>query len=140
MAETNRILKLGGIVAVAYISRYFIVGMLGQQFPELVKKDVLKLLLETGTVSTELADRFLRVGYFATPDEIESLIKESGFNIEDHVATDGFGRYLAQSVNNFNEKQYQAWLQYHLNICREKSLLGSSNHGLVLGLKTANIT
>ncbi|MBT4504846.1 MAG: methyltransferase domain-containing protein [Gemmatimonadetes bacterium] len=135
MHEAHRILKSGGVVAVAYISRHFVAGIFAQRFPHLVTAEVLSQLHNEGTVNSTLADRFYRVGYFSTPEEIESFVIDTGFDIADHVATDGFGRYIAQAVNAFGEDQYEVWLKYHLKICRERTLLGSSNHGLVIGRK-----
>ncbi len=135
IAEAKRILKPGGILAVAYISRFFVAGLFAKHWPNLMTPDVLDELLQQGTVSAIEADSFFRVGYFATPAEAESWLTAAGFGLENHVATDGYVRYLADSVNNFSPKQYQAWLQQHLQYCHEPSLLGSTNHGLVIARK-----
>ncbi len=135
MAEARRVLKPDGVIAIAYISRYFIAGLFAQKFPELIIPDVLTELYELGTVSHEKADSFFRVGYFATPQEMNTLLDDHTFSIERHLATDGFGRYIAEGVNRFNTDQYQVWLQHHLTVCDEPSLLGSSNHGLIIGRK-----
>ncbi|MCW8330170.1 methyltransferase domain-containing protein [Photobacterium sp. SDRW27] len=135
ISEANRILKPGGILAVAYISRYFVAGMFAQQFPQLVTPKVLSTLSESGLVPSKLADSFFNVGYFATPSEMEKLVSEHGFTKLRHVATDGFGRYIASGVNHFSPEQYASWLAYHLKTCDEPSLLGSSNHGLVIAKK-----
>lgn len=135
--EALRILKPNGVLAVAYISRFFVAGMFAQQFPELVTPEVLLELNQHGTVSNSKADSFFKVGYFATPSEIEILVKNNGFSVVEHVATDGFGRYISSGVNNFTTSQYQTWLDYHLTNCDEPSLLGSSNHGLVIARKAS---
>lgn len=130
--EAKRVLKPGGIFAVAYISRFFVAGLLAKMSPALVSPDVLSELHETGLVTTFNVDAFFRTGYFATPTEMESLLNQHGFELEKHIATDGFSRYIGQEVNDLTEEQYQAWLNYHLSVCDEPSLLGSSNHGLVV--------
>ncbi|RKF18765.1 class I SAM-dependent methyltransferase [Alginatibacterium sediminis] len=134
--EAHRILKPDGIIAVAYISRFFVAGMFAQQSAQLITPDVLSTLLETGLVPSKLADSFFNVGYFATPAEMESLVGKHGFTKLRHVSTDGFGRYISFGVNNFTQAQYQTWLNYHLKTCDEPSLLGSSNHGLMLAKKS----
>lgn len=143
ISEANRILKPNGILAVAYISRFFVAGMFAQQSPELVTPEVLSTLFESGLVSSKLANGFFNVGYFATPHEMESLVNHHGFTKLRHVSTDGFGRYISSGVNNFTAEQYQTWLSYHLKSCDEPTLLGSSNHGLVVARKnqlTNNLT
>ncbi len=132
MQEARRILKPDGVVAVAYISRFFVAGLFAQKFPELVEPEVMSELLETGLVSHPDADSFFRVGYFSSPSEIESLVYLGGFKPVRHIATDGFARYISSGVNNFSPSQYQTWLQSHLHTCDEPTLLGSSNHGLVI--------
>lgn len=135
LAEAHRILKPNGIIAVAYISRYFVAGLLAKMSDCLVIPEVLSELNESGLVTSLHVDPFFRTGYFATPSEVENLAQQSGFAIETHIATDGFVRYIGQEVNRLNEEQYQAWLKYHLSTCSEPSLLGSSNHGLVIAKK-----
>ena len=135
--EALRILKPNGVLAVAYISRFFVAGMFAQQFPELITPEVLIELNKYGTVSNSKADSFFNVGYFATPAEIECLVQDNGFGVIGYSATDGFGRYISNGVNGFTRSQYQTWLDYHLINCDEPSLLGSSNHGLVIARKAS---
>ena len=135
LAEAQRILKVGGIVAIAYISRFFIAGLLAKMSDQLVSADTLSELYETGIVSTPHVDQFFRTAYFATPTEIEELTAQFHFKIENHIATDGFVRYIGDSINALSESQYQYWLHHHLKTCAEPSLLGSSNHGLVIAKK-----
>ncbi|NGZ19188.1 methyltransferase domain-containing protein [Vibrio aestuarianus] len=135
LKEAHRVLKPNGIVAIAYISRFFVAGLLAKMSNDLVSPTVLSDLNESGLVTSPDVDPFFRTGYFAKPSEIESLAAHTGFSVENHVATDGYVRFIGQEVNQLNEQQYQAWLKYHLATCAEPSLLGSSNHGLVIAKK-----
>ncbi|MHA2937243.1 class I SAM-dependent methyltransferase [Vibrio sp. RC27] len=135
LKEANRVLKPNGIVAIAYISRFFIAGLLVKMSNGLVLPTVLSELNECGSVTSLDVDPFFRTGYFAKPSEIESLAIQTGFSIENHIATDGYVRFIGQEVNQLSEQQYEAWLSYHLSTCAEPSLLGSSNHGLVIAKK-----
>lgn len=135
LKEANRILKPNGVVAIAYISRFFVAGLLAKMSSSLVVSAALSELYDNGLVSSSEVDPFFRTGYFAKPSEIEGLANETGFSVEKHIATDGFVRFIGQEVNQLNEEQYQTWLKYHLSTCSEPSLLGSSNHGLVIAKK-----
>jgi len=137
LSEANRILKPGGIVAVAYISRYFVAGLLAKMSPRFVVPSVLHELNETGLVNNKEADPFFRTGYFSTPYEMEELVTNAQFDVKEHISTDGFGRYISSEVNALDEASYQNWLDYHLSTCHEPSLLGSSNHGLVIAQKSS---
>ncbi|MGF1911740.1 class I SAM-dependent methyltransferase [Vibrio kasasachensis] len=135
LKEANRILKPNGVVAIAYISRFFVAGLLAKMSNSLVFPEVLSELNESGLVSSPDVDPFFRTGYFAKPLEIENLAIQSGFSVESHIATDGYVRFIGQEVNRLNDQQYRAWFKYHLSTCSEPSLLGSSNHGLVIAKK-----
>ncbi|HFQ5452794.1 TPA: class I SAM-dependent methyltransferase [Vibrio vulnificus] len=135
LKEAHRVLKPNGIVAIAYISRFFVAGLLAKMSNDLVSPTVLSELNESGLVTSPDVDPFFRTGYFAKPSEIESLAVHTGFSVENHIATDGYVRFIGREVNQLNEQQYQAWLKYHLATCAEPSLLGSSNHGLVIAKK-----
>ncbi|MGF1716397.1 class I SAM-dependent methyltransferase [Photobacterium chitinilyticum] len=138
LREANRILKPNGILAIAYVSRFFVAGLLAKMSPVLVTPDVLATLNETGLITAPEVDTFFRTGYFSTPAEIERLTQSCGFAMKKHIATDGFGRYIGKELNALTETQYQSWLSYHLSVCHEPSLLGSSNHGLVIATKCAS--
>ncbi|MFD2180385.1 class I SAM-dependent methyltransferase [Veronia pacifica] len=133
--EAQRILKPGGVVALAYIPRFFVAGLFAKVFPELVTPEVMTELTEAGTVSSVNANRFFRVGYFSMPEEMEALLAHGEFSLLRHSATDGIGRLISEGVNHFSPEQYQSWLNYHLATCDEPTLLGASNHGLVIGKK-----
>jgi len=136
LQEAHRILKPNGVVAIAYISRFFVAGLLAKMSSDLVLPSVLSQLNESGLVTSPDVDPFFRTGYFAKPSEIESLAIQAGFSVENHIATDGYVRFIGQEINQLSENQYQAWLKYHLSTCSEPSLLGSSNHGLVIAKKS----
>lgn len=52
-----------------------------------------------------------------------------------HLATDGLAPILRHKVDDFNEEEFKIWCDYHYSICREKSILGASSHGLIIGSK-----
>ena len=34
-----------------------------------------------------------------------------------------------------DEKQFKTWCDYHYSVCREQSVLGASNHVIIIGRK-----
>lgn len=135
LQEAHRILKPGGSVAVAYISRFFIVGLLAQTYPALLTPEVLQEVHDTGCISCQAVSPLMRLAYYATPAEMETLLREQEIQPVLHVATEGLSKYLASHVNAFSPEQYATWRDYHFKVCAEPSLLGASNHGLILGKK-----
>ena len=137
LREANRILKANGVVAIAYISRFFVAGLLAKISSTFITPEIVSKLNETGLVTSPDVDAFFRTGYFAKPAEIEELATKTGFTVSKHIATDSFVRYIGSEINQLSENQYQTWLQHHLTTCAEPSLLGSSNHGLVIAQKSS---
>ena len=42
---------------------------------------------------------------------------------------------LLNKVDKWNEKQFRIWCDYHYSVCREQSVLGASNHVVIIGRK-----
>jgi hypothetical protein len=45
---------------------------------------------------------------------------------------DGVAPLLRTHIDGLNEKQFESWCQYQYYVCREKSILGQGNHGLII--------
>jgi ubiquinone/menaquinone biosynthesis C-methylase UbiE len=132
ISECLRVLKPGGILAVAYIPRFTV-------FPYLVKGDRKFLteqwvnrIIDKGFTSSDEEDCFWTDAYFHTPDELADLMKAFDTEMLDHVASDGIGPILSHIVNELSDDEYDAWIKYHLKTCKEPSILGNSNHALYI--------
>lgn len=53
----------------------------------------------------------------------------------DHFAQDGIAPLLSQTIDNWNESEFEIWCHYHYSVCREQSILGASNHVIIIGKK-----
>lgn len=74
--------------------------------------------------------------YYSSKEEMEAVYNRHKLKIVDHFAQDGLAPLLHEKVDNWNEEQFKIWCDYHYSICREKSVLGSSNHVVIIGEKT----
>lgn len=52
-----------------------------------------------------------------------------------NVATDGMKFVIRDTVDSFNDSEFERWMNIHYQICEVKSLLGYSEHGLYIGRK-----
>ena len=66
---------------------------------------------------------------------MESIYQRYGLKIVDHFAQDGLAPLLSQKVDKWDEKQFKTWCDYHYSVCREQSVLGASNHVIIIGRK-----
>jgi len=132
ISECLRVLKRGGLLAVAYVNKYFILPTLMVRNIEYVKNNLVEAIINKGIIKHDDEDCFWTDAYFATPEEINKLMNQFDIEVVDHLATDGISPMLREKVNELNKQQYEAWFNYHYKTCREQSILGLSNHGLYI--------
>ncbi len=135
LSESLRVLKKGGLLAVSYIPRFSV-------FPHIVKcdrnnltRDMSEKLIETGVVNAYDRDCFWTDNYFSSKEIVEDLFFENNIKIVDHFAQDGITPLIGETVDSFDENQFKVWCDYHYSVCREPSILGASNHCVIIGQK-----
>lgn len=135
LSESIRVLKKGGLLAVSYISRFFVFSHVATTDNKFLNTELAKTLINSGVIKHDDPNCFWTDSYYATPEEMEQNYQDFNLKIIDHFAQDGISRLLKDKVDNLDENQFKIWCEYHYSICREKSVLGSSNHGLIIGCK-----
>lgn len=133
--ESLRVLKPGGVIAVAYINRLFIFPHLANISDNYLDDTWVRRIAEEKQISSADEDCFWTDAYFHTPDEIEALLAAFGVTKLVHAGSDGVGILLRNRLNGLSGAQFAVWRDYHFRTCTEPSILGISNHGLYLGRK-----
>lgn len=135
MSECRRVLKKGGLLVTAYIPRYYIFQFLAMQDESFLDQRLAQQLINTGTLHHDDEKCFWTDTYYSSADEMEQLYKHYGFEVTDHFAQDGLTPQFHEKADKWNEEQFKIWCDYHYSVCREKSLLGASNHVVIIGKK-----
>ena len=136
VTECRRVLKPGGILAAAYIGRFYVFPWCSFQNRFLLTEDFARRILADGAFRHDDPDCFWTDNYFYKPKEIEDFMAGMGFEFLDHAGVDGLApNFGKQAVDSYTEEEFRAYCEYHYLTCREPSLLGVSNHGLYLGRK-----
>lgn len=135
ISECLRVLKPEGIVAFAYIPRHQVFPYVVQGDRKYFTDEWLDRILSRGSTRAAEQDSFWTDAYYHTPEQIEQLLIEHQMEIVDHIATDGIAPLMGEFIDQLDDEEYEVWLQYHFRTCREPSILGMSNHGLVIGKK-----
>lgn len=133
--ESLRVLKKGGLLITSYIPRYYVFQYVAMQNDCFVDAKLAQQLTETGILHHDDEKCFWTDTYYATAEEMEALYRAYGMEIVDHFAQDGATPHFSQKVDSWNEEQFKVWCDYHYSICRQKSLLGASNHVVIVGIK-----
>ncbi|MEA4963594.1 hypothetical protein [Lutispora sp.] len=125
-------MKKGGILAVAYINKFYILPHILTGANRLALHDnLINKVIDNGVIKDGEEDCFWTDAYFSTSIEMEEFLSCFEVEIIDHAAIDGLTPLLRKVIDNMNE-EYKIWIDYQLKTCREKSILGISNHGLIV--------
>ncbi|TCL57327.1 methyltransferase family protein [Kineothrix alysoides] len=135
LKESLRVLRKGGILMTAYIPRFYVFQYVAMQDTNFLDTKLAKQLIQTGELHHNDDKCFWTDTYYSTADEMEKLYEDSGLIIVDHFAQDGLTPQFASKADAWTQDQFNIWCEYHYSICREKSVLGASNHVIVAGKK-----
>lgn len=133
--ESLRVLKKGGILVTSYIPRYYVFQYVAISDIKYLDMDLAKQILNTGVLKHDDKKCFWTDTYYSSMDEMEELYKRNGMQVIEHFAQDGMSPLLREKVDSFNDVEFEVWCNYHYSICREKSVLGASNHVIIAGRK-----
>ena len=125
LKENLRVLKKGGIFVASYMNRYGVI--LGDSEGDLDNLEEIIQFADTGVEG---------IFYASTPKEMERFFTKNGLEKIKHIALDGMSIFMMETAKRLNQKGFQRWIQYHLKVCEEESLLGSSYHGMWIGRKS----
>lgn len=127
-----RLLKSGGIIFIAFISKYAPIQDSLLHFYEI--NDV-KSLLRYLNDSENKSDEGFTSAYFSSPKEVEELM--SDFDIKE-LAFAGVENILGckeKEICSLNEDQYNKWLEIGFELSTDKNVIGASQHFLDIGKK-----
>ncbi|MFC4099182.1 class I SAM-dependent methyltransferase [Paenibacillus xanthanilyticus] len=133
--ECLRVLKRGGYLAIAYINKFSILPMLATRDRTFIRDSVIAKVIQDGVIKDGDEDCFWTDAYFTSPDEIEAVLEPFEVTPIAHVGTDGISHTIQHDIDQLDEQQFDAWMNYHVRTCGERSILGLSSHGLVIGQK-----
>ena len=131
LQECVRLLKPGGILALAYINRFSAIPYYFKAHVPLTV-ELLEQLLGEDYTFTSGVDTFLDIGHFSTPEQVLAEVNRTSLQVIDHIGVDGIYSFFSKDLEEMDEEQYALLDEYHRRTCREPSILGCSAHGLLV--------
>ncbi len=132
LREARRVLKEGGLMVAAVISRYasMLDGLFRNLFDDPVFEDIVRQDLRDGRHHNPTSDLiYFTDAYFHRIDEVEAEIVEAGFAYEQTLAVEGPGWLLPDFEARWSDEDRRKQLLDLLrSVERERSLLGVSAH------------
>lgn len=127
LEESLRVLKKGGIYALSYINKMANIIKYRDMFVD--NFSLLTTYLEDGFHSEN------QIFFASDPLSVEKELQNAGVDLLANIATDGMKFIIRDTVNAMTKEAFDQWLAFHLKTCTDSSILGMSEHGLVIGKK-----
>ncbi|MBN1874490.1 MAG: methyltransferase domain-containing protein [Anaerolineae bacterium] len=132
-AEAYRVVRPGGIVALAFITRYAGHHDALARYPHraLEQVETYTKILETGQLLPE-EDRIGFVAYFTHPTEVDPLCREAGFKILTTLGVEGLASMHEAGLSALDAEGQQFWLDFNYRVAADPSIHGAVEHLLAI--------
>lgn len=138
LSESLRVLRKGGLLFTTYIPRFYVFQYVAMSDSRYLDARLGKQFVETGVLTHDDEKCFWTDTYYSTKQEMEELYRRNELEVIDHFAQDGLTPLFSAKVDGWDEEAFQVWCAYHYSVCREASLLGASNHVMIVGRKQSS--
>jgi ubiquinone/menaquinone biosynthesis C-methylase UbiE len=127
ISESLRVLKKGGIYALAYINRY--ANFYGHAEEMLLNFDMFEYYMQNGHLENS------KLFYASSPEMLENEMKKFNLKQMYNVASDGPVFCMRDTLSKMSEDTFDKYVRMHLSICENRTTLGISEHGLIIARK-----
>ena len=130
--ECKRVLKPGGLLAVAYLNKYAAYVRNFMKNRRFILDRPVAEFIDNDKEFGDDRDCF----YFTGPEEMERFMQLFDMEKLENVGVSGIASILFDAVKQLDDEEYKAWLDYHFHTMREPSLIGYSLHCLYVCRKS----
>ncbi len=132
--ELVRVAKPGAPIAVSVMSRLSVLVVELTLFPEEVEMPHYQKLLNTGDY---LGQYGFTACHFFLPEEFHEAFADQGVEVLEMVGLEGISSSHIKELNRIarNERQWKIWRATHLKTCAHPSVVGTSEHMLIVARK-----
>jgi len=134
LAEAHRVLKPGGILFAAFISRYAVPRYAAVHDPTwpLEQKERLEILLATGALPQRIKEELEFLAHFDHPSGVGPLVQRAGFEVMSVLGVEGLVDQIETEVNAQTGALWDAWLDLNYRVAPDPSIHGCTAHLLVI--------
>lgn len=137
LVEARRVLKPGGILLAAFITRYSAHRWSARQQPDWIvqKAESSQQLLETGCLLPEGGAENQFVAYMAHPKEIPPLFGGLNLDVKVVLGVEGLISEIEDGVNALEGEAWERWVALNARLAADPALHGAAEHLLVIAVK-----
>ncbi len=137
ISETARVLRPGGLIFAAFITRYAVIRWAAKNDPLwLVQhRQEIEQMLATGVHIAAPEDVGFTDAYFAYASEIAPLLEQAGFETLALVGCEGVVSQIEEQINTLEGKAWQVWVELNYELGQDPAAHGAVEHLLYVGKK-----
>ena len=137
LAEATRVLKPGGPLLAAFISRYATLRWAATHEPTwpLEQRALTESILTTGILPPTEEERPTFVAYFAHPTEVVSLCRAAGLEVVTVLGVEGLVSMIEDKVNALSGEAWEMWVDLNCRVAPDPSIHGLVEHLLAVAVK-----
>ena len=129
--ECGRILRKDGVLALSYINKQATVSYFAKNGKHF-SRELVRAFEDDEYEAFSSFDDFLSISYCTDPASMESEAVRAGFGIMKNVAADGISYFISDQLEEMDDAQWNAYVDYHLRHCEDATTFGMSSHGLLI--------
>jgi S-adenosylmethionine-dependent methyltransferase len=138
VAEAVRVLRPGGLVAAAFLTRTAALRYVAKEEASRVLElyePMLNVIRQGYDATFPPPDDDHFHAYFAHPTEVEPLLRGAGLAPLGIFATEGFVSMIDEMVNTLQGAEWEAWVELNLKLASDSTLFSGAEHLLAFGKK-----
>ncbi len=134
LAEARRVLKPGGLLFTAFITRYAAHRDCAARYPDLLltQRDDYDRILADGRLPPRDDGHTAFVAYFAHPSEAAPLCQGAGFEVVTVLGVEGMVSAPETEINKLDGPAWDAWTEVNWQVAADPCIHGGVEHLLAL--------
>jgi ubiquinone/menaquinone biosynthesis C-methylase UbiE len=135
--EARRVLKPGGLLFAAFITRYAAIRYSAVYDPNWIVEDAgrVRQLLATGVLPGRRSGEPGFIAHYAHPTEVAPMVEGSGLEMITLLGVEGVVSMIEERVNELNGPAWDAWVDLNYEVASDPSILGCVGHLLTVARK-----
>jgi len=136
VSEALRVLRPGGVLFSAFLSRYSVVRYAAKTRPGQLTDDpaLIESILERGYGDSGRTDAaFLKTCYFADPGDVQPFMERCGVETIQILGCEGVVSEVEERLNELPPQELEKWVDLNYRLGKKPELLAASAHVLHVG-------